>query len=691
MAQHPQNQTSQWTGILTYLIAGFILFETITGLFIAFLPFSLANQVMVLIHTGIGLLFLIPFAWYQFKHWFEYKNRPLSDVVITGYISMLAVLVAILSGSILTFQALFSTGISYLWREIHLVSTFVMLAGILPHILLIVYRDRKARHKKPMEERIQAEKSFGFNSLYIVFIQFALVALFMFAYSTPELQADFPSDYEFPHGHDNPFSPSLAQTSTGGVIDPMLLSGSQSCGTSGCHEQIAEEWEVSAHRYAAEDPFFRAVQSAMAEEKGAAATRYCAGCHDPISLFAGTKDLHSDELTNKTGLAEGVSCISCHSINTVDERGNADYVMEPPIRYMFELQDGKSSKWISDFLIRAYPQQHIDSFSRSFFKSSEYCSSCHKQFIDEQINQVGWVQLQNQYDPWKESQWHTEGEITSTIECRECHMPLTQSQDPSSGDVFDYNRTPDDGMHRSHRFLGANQFVPTALDLQGAEEHVEMIEKWLQGKIKIPEIADKWVAGPAIPINLSMPDEVQTGSDLQIGIIITNSKAGHDFPTGPLDIIQSWIEITAEDQNGNILFSSGHLDEDHFIQPGSFIFRAEPIDQYGSPIDRHNLWDMVGVRYSRALFPGRSDFTSFTFPVDSDTTKQTGINDDDQKAEFTLQDVSVEVTDIYITAKLQYRKVNQFLMKEAFEAMLDIPTAPVTTISEDFKHVKVVP
>ncbi|MEX0944547.1 MAG: hypothetical protein WDZ38_02665, partial [Balneolaceae bacterium] len=110
MAQHPHNQTSQWTGILTYLIAGFILFETITGLFIAFLPFSLANQVMVLIHTGIGLLFLIPFAWYQFKHWFEYKNRPLSDVVITGYISMLAVLVAILSGSILTFQALFSTG-----------------------------------------------------------------------------------------------------------------------------------------------------------------------------------------------------------------------------------------------------------------------------------------------------------------------------------------------------------------------------------------------------------------------------------------------------------------------------------------------------------------------------------------------------------------------------------------------------
>lgn len=270
-------------------------------------------------------------------------------------------------------------------------------------------------------------------------------------------------------------------------------------------------------------------------------------------------------------------------------------------------------------------------------------------------------------------------------------MPLTPSTDPARGDELDYNRSPDDGMHRNHRFLGANQFVPTVLDLPGAEEHVRLIEEWLQGKIEIPEIADKWVAGPAIPIAIASPDVVHRGQDLQIDLILTNSKAGHDFPTGPLDIIQSWVEITAKDQNGNLLFSSGTLDENHFIEPGAFMFRAEPVDQYGNPIDRHNLWDMVGVRYSRALFPGRSDHTRYIFPVEEPETVIAGPSLDEQRASYQIPAPDGQISDIYITAKLQYRKVNQYLMQEVFRDMLNIPTAPITTISEDQKHIQVIP
>lgn len=689
MAEQLQDQSSQWTHTLAYLIAGFIFFETLTGLSIYFLSFNLANQVMVLIHTAVGLIFLLPFAWYQFKHWRNYRGRQMTDVKLTGYISMIAIIVAIFSGVVLTYQAAFGTKISYLWKDVHLISTFVLLASVLPHLLLIIVRDWRANKavKADLGPRIKAEKSFGFNSLFIILAQFALVGFFMFAYSAPDLQNSFPEDYEFPHGDENPFAPSLARTSTNNAMDAQLLGGSESCGSSGCHEQIAEEWETSAHRYAAEDPFFRAVQGAMASEKGAAATRYCAGCHDPISLFAGTKNLHSEELTNKIGLDEGVSCVSCHSITQVDERGNADYEIEPPVRYMFELHEGETAKWLNDFLIRAYPQQHVDSFDRSMFKSSEYCSSCHKQFIDEQINDVGWVQLQNQFDPWKESHWYNEGSPITTIECRECHMPLVDSFDPSSGDDVDYNRTPDDGKHRSHQFLGSNQIVPTILDLPGAEEHVAQIEKWLRGEIEIPEIADKWETGPAIPIQLHVPESIEAGSELRVNVLMTNNKAGHDFPTGPLDIIQSWIEIIARDQNGRILYSSGTLDEDYFIEPGSFIFRAEPVDQYGNAIDRHNLWDMVGVQYSRALFPGRSDYARYSFPTDESVYEgnhQTGNN---SSSEYVLQDITEDVTDIYIEAKLQYRKMNQFLMKEAFEEALGFPTSPITTLSEDSKHV----
>ena len=54
--------------------------------------------------------------------------------------------------------------------------------------------------------------------------------------------------------------------------------------------------------------------------------------------------------------------------------------------------------------------------------------------IDAEVNRVGWVQLQNQYDNWKASHWFVEGSAAKTVECRECHMPLVPSHDPARGD-----------------------------------------------------------------------------------------------------------------------------------------------------------------------------------------------------------------------------------------------------------------
>ena len=119
--------------------------------------------------------------------------------------------------------------------------------------------------------------------------------------------------------------------------------------------------------------------------------------------------------------------------------------------------------------------------------------------------------------------------------------------DPSNGDTKDYNRTADDNQHRSHRFLAANQFMPAALKIEGADEHIKLTEKWLKGEIDVPEIADKWKKGPAVPIELVVPEEVSVGDKVNIQAVITNNKVGHEFPTGPLDIIQAWVEIEITD------------------------------------------------------------------------------------------------------------------------------------------------
>ncbi|MCK5101667.1 MAG: hypothetical protein KAR17_02590, partial [Cyclobacteriaceae bacterium] len=58
------NKEKEWQHALLRFVTGILLFETITGLLIYFLPFSITNQINVLLHTIIGLIFIIPFAYY---------------------------------------------------------------------------------------------------------------------------------------------------------------------------------------------------------------------------------------------------------------------------------------------------------------------------------------------------------------------------------------------------------------------------------------------------------------------------------------------------------------------------------------------------------------------------------------------------------------------------------------------------
>jgi hypothetical protein len=680
-------RTKEWQHKLLLLVSGLLFFETVTGLSIYLLPFTVSNQVMVLLHTLIGLLFILPFAWYQIRHWLIYRTMKMHNIKLTGYISLVITVIAAVSGVVLTFQAVFQTKIGRSWDLIHIISTFALIASLSPHLIVIVMRDLKDRQRNRLQPILTAQKQYGLRSLLMTGTLFAVTALLVYAYEPVNLINEFPDDYSYLYGKDRPFAPSLARTSSGGVFDARSLGGSQTCGTAGCHGQIVKEWEVSAHRYAAMDPAFRAVQKVMGEQNGPESTRYCGGCHDPISLFSGTKNLFRDDLTNPIGYQEGVSCIVCHGIKEIDIQGNANYVITEPGRYMFELHEGKTARFLRDFLIRAYPKYHIESLQHRLFKSPEFCAGCHKQFIDEEINQVGWVQLQNQYDNWRKSRWNHPGDPSKTIECRECHMPLTDSQDPASGDELDYNRNDGDGKHRNHRFLAANQFIPAILDLPGASEHIALTEKWLQGKYEIPEIEDKWRPGPAVPLELIVPKKVAPGQEVTIQTLITNNKVGHDFPTGPMDIIQAWVELVVRDQEGNEIFSSGHRDEKHFIEPGSFIFKAEAVDQYGNLIDRHNLWEMVGVRYRRVLFPGFSDQTEFTFSCPG--TVSTNEEDLPNRQDFQFRVAGDQVTELQVSAKLLYRKIDQFLLNFLLGEDSGV-TAPVTVVSEDQRTIEVV-
>src|SRR5690606_11863607 len=128
-------------------------------------------------------------------------------------------------------------------------------------------------------------------------------------------------------------------------------------------------------------------------------------------------------------------------------------------------------------------------------------------------------------------------------------------------------------------------------------------------------------------------------------------------------------------------FTSGAVDDRDFIVPGAFIFKAEPVDQYGKLIDRHNLWDMVGVRYRRSLFPGFSDKATYTFVCPA------SIVDGPADGLASRQQVSFDApphaaTELHVKATLMYRKINQYLLNYMFGEAAGL-TSPITELSSD--------
>ncbi len=672
---------AEWRHWLTGWTLGLLAFETLSGLAIYLLPFSVFNQYGVLLHTVVGVVMVVPVGWYVARHWWRRFRGNLNHYQLLGYVSVASLLVLLVSGFVLTFEACFGVRINYTWDLVHVVGGFILPALLAAHLLTLILR--KMHHEPSRSKLKSAYASCWLHTLVsgggLIAVCWALAA----AHLPVDYDDSFPTHYSFKYGVDRPFAPSLARNDalaietelratigsvlndaqrasfverlkadpsehvgvvtvaerlcdemkltdeqrseiraaaerarglfkTTGRVDPRRLAGSAGCGTSGCHSEVLEEWEPSAHRYSAMDVVFQRVQTILLEDRDPQVTRYCAGCHDPISLLSGAKNAQNVTLSAQ-GADEGISCVVCHSISQTDVRGNADYTVSASDPYIYERREGVWAKRVSDFLIRAYPRRHIEAYSKPLYKTTEYCAACHKQYIDEEVNLFGWVQGQNQYDSWRKSRWHREDKPSETIACRDCHMPLVDSTDPASGDLDDATRSPDDGKHRSHRFLAANQFIPLYHELPGAKEHVAKTVKWLRGEFEVPEIAARWTDGPVVRLGIVAPDEIRPGEEIDIQVVLTNNKTGHDFPTGPLDMIESWVELTVTDAAGETVFHNGGLDERGYLVNPNIVLKKELVDRKGADIDRHNLWDAVSARYSRLLYPGFTDTADFRF------------------------------------------------------------------------------
>jgi len=477
-----------------------------------------------------------------------------------------------------------------------------------------------------------------------------------------------------------------------GAIRADTLTGSAGCGVSGCHESIYKEWQPSAHGFSAIDILFLGVQESLAESKGAAQTRSCAGCHDPVALVSGARD--GKPISDGALLTlEGNSCLVCHSTVSNDTEGNGGYELEIPDRYLFEQAESEFAKHLSNFLIRGYPDHHVTTYKRPLYKSSEFCAACHKQTPLPGISSsAGLAQGQNEYDSWREGRWYHEENEELRIECRECHMPLVDSDDPASGDDIDSYRHAKDGKHRSHRMLASNMYIPVVQDLDGGKEQAEQTVAWLRGELEIPEIENKWETGPVVDIEIVAPNEVEPGELVNLQLRLHNRKTGHDFPAGPLDVLESWVELTVEDNLGNVLMKLG---DEKIVSPSldaPVIYKADWYDRRGLPIERHNIWEVVGESYRRTIGSGEEDVIDVPFrcpgisrPRLSESASEEGPGERRSDVVFSIKNDTV--TELRVTARLLFRKANPEFLARAYDldAVIEAPVIELNRASHTIK------
>lgn len=645
---------SPWLMLRFGVIAGILLFLALTGLGAWLLPFSALAQWSVLLHTAGGLLIVIPFAVWQLSHWLGSRKARWNSRKVSAYAGFWTLAATAASGLVLAWQALFSLNISHLLDRVHL---FAGLAA-LPFLAVHLWPGPKAIVIPSGSGAARLDLSTGRRRMWrLAALSAALLLVLVAAASIAARGPVFPrrvlpAGFQLPYGP-NPFAPSLTSTADGRPLPPQLISESRSCGTAGCHSAIYQEWRASAHHWAAEDLFFQAVQTSMIREAGIPVARYCAGCHDPTSLLSAYKDASTG--IEAPGFQEGASCVVCHGMDRVDTQGNGHYLFVPAKPYLFQFDSRPWAAGIAHFLIRAYPRQHDTDYDLALVKQPVSCAACHKQSIGKVINGVGFVQLQNQYDEWRTGRWNNDPNPARRLRCQDCHMYWVSAAGPRANDPYD--RSIGLGArHRNHWFAAGNQAMPAMLHAYDASAQTARVNRWLQGKVVIPEIARLWPPGPVISVHVLAPASARPEQQVELRAVVENDKAGHNFATGPLDLIRAWVEIQVTDAAGRVLFHSGALTPQDRIEPGTIVIRSVGINAQGQPILRHDLWHYVGTSFKRSIPPGYSDMYAYAFRLPA-------------RVPGPLQ----------VTAWLRYRKANRTFMDYVFPGQ---PVrAPITTLA----------
>ena len=110
---------------------------------------------------------------------------------------------------------------------------------------------------------------------------------------------------------------------------------------------------------------------------------------------------------------------------------------------------------------------------------------------------------------------------------------------------------------------------------------------------------------------------VKRGGTYRVDVVVRTRKVGHFFPGGTVDAFDCWLELTATDDKGRVLFWSGGVEDDGKgpVDPGAHFYRSLLIDAHGNPINKRNAWAARATVYVHLIPPGAADTVHFRLRI----------------------------------------------------------------------------
>jgi tetratricopeptide (TPR) repeat protein/mono/diheme cytochrome c family protein len=653
---------------------------------------------MLILHVGVGLLGLLPFLAFGLVHWRTARNRPNRQAVKLGLAMFVVGVVVCLTGLAL----IRVEGLPQLRTDTTPHMIVLVLHVVLPILAVVLY----VLHRRAGPD-IRWRWGMGWGLLVGGFC----IAMLMLHRSDPRQWHKVGSVEGQAY-----FRPSEALTTDGNFIPAEALMMDEYCMK--CHQDIYQDHLHSAHKFSSfsNPAYLFSVQETRQvgrERDGhVKASRWCAGCHDPVPLFSGVfEDPRTDPkfdpsherdqirlaryqeveevLAGRKHPADspissaGVSCVVCHGITHVNSTiGNAAYTIEEPQHYPFAFSQNPLLQWINNQLIKAEPSFHKKTFLKPFHKTAEFCSTCHKVSLPVELNHYKeFLRGQNHYDTYLLSGASGVGvrsfyyPAKAAENCAACHMVPKASTDFGARDFLGNG-----GLQvHNHRFPAANTGLFALLladpryasQRKGLEAALRENADFLRGadpegkdqKLRIDLFGIKEggsIDGRLTVLRPELP-RLKPGQSYLVEVVVRTLRLGHPFSQGTADSNEIWVDFEAT-SGERIIGRNGALsgpDESGEVDRWAHFINVLMLDRKGNRINRRNPQDIFVPLYDKQIPPGAASVVHYRLDVPKDVTAP-----------------------IELKVRLRYRKFDDEYMK-LVHGDRPVPKLPIVDICSD--------